>query len=150
MRKVIFATLLASVLGAGTIGTIHFALANDPDADTGQAGTRSEVEEHALGKERWEGREAMGMHRFLPMHRFFHMMRTFSLFAPVEDRALTTADVQKIAEALLLWHGNHTWKVADVKEESNHSISFAYTTADGSVIARFEVDRKTGEFHRIG
>lgn len=144
MRKMILAAILASALGVGAAGTVRFALADDNDAGSAQTGPRTELEEHGSAKEGWGRGGPMGM------HRFFHMMRTFSLFAPVEDRALTTADVQKIAEALLLWHGNHTWKVADVKEESNHTISFAYTTADGSVIARFEVDRKTGEFHRIG
>jgi hypothetical protein len=144
MRKMILAAILASALGVGTAGTVHFALADDNDAGSAPTGPRMELEEHGSAKDGWGRGGPMGM------HRFFHMMRTFSLFAPVQDRALTTADVQKIAEALLLWHGNHTWKVAEVKEESNHTISFAYTTADGSVIARFEVDRKTGEFHRIG
>ena len=41
-------------------------------------------------------------------------LRNFALVYPQEDRKLTPPDVQKIAEAFLLWHGNHTWKVVEV------------------------------------
>ena len=39
---------------------------------------------------------------------------TFALVYRQEDRKLTPPDVQKIAEAFLLWNGNHSWKVVDV------------------------------------
>ena len=38
---------------------------------------------------------------------------TFALIYRQQDRKLTPPDVQKIAEAFLLWHGNHTWKVVE-------------------------------------
>ena len=37
-------------------------------------------------------------------------------------------DVQKIAEAFLLWNGNHTWKVVDVAPTSDGAIGFALAT----------------------
>ena len=35
-------------------------------------------------------------------------LRTFALIYPQQDRNLTPPDVQKIAEAFLLWRGNHS------------------------------------------
>ena len=57
----------------------------------------------------------------------------FGLFAWVPDKQLTTADVQTLAQAMLLRHGNHTWKVANVAANQDNTISFAFTTADGGV-----------------
>jgi hypothetical protein len=58
--------------------------------------------------------------------------------------------VQTLAQAVLLIHGNHSWKVADVADAADGTVTFAYATADGSVIARFSVDRHTGRMTRIG
>ncbi len=44
-------------------------------------------------------------------------MRQFALIYPAADRNLSGADVQKIAEAFLLFNGNHSWKVTEVTEE---------------------------------
>ena len=44
--------------------------------------------------------------------------------------------MQKIVEAFLLWNGNHTWKVLDVKAEGDF-IGFDLATGQGSVIAHF-------------
>ena len=41
-------------------------------------------------------------------------LRTFALIYRQQDRQLGPPDVQKIAEAFLLWNGNHSWKVIDV------------------------------------
>jgi hypothetical protein len=82
-----------------------------------------------------------GMHHHWPMG---------GLVFPAEDRALSGGDVQKIAEAFLLWNGNRTWKVANVAENQDNTVSFAFAAPDGTVIARFSVDRKTGRFHRLG
>ena len=68
------------------------------------------------------------------------MMRNFALVYPQEDRKLTAPDVQKIAEAFLLWNGNHTWKVVEVAPASDGAIGFALATQEGSVIARFTID----------
>ena len=79
-----------------------------------------------------------------------HMAETWGLFYDQHDKKLSTSDVQTLAEAVLLAHGNHSWKVADVAPAADGSISFAYTTADGSVIARFSIDPQSGRMRRIG
>lgn len=83
-------------------------------------------------------------------HRGGGMWRTFALLYHPDDRQLTAAEVQKIAEAFLLWNGNRTWKVTEVAEAPDNRIGFAFATADGGVIARFTMDRKTGRLSRSG
>lgn len=75
---------------------------------------------------------------------------TFALLAHPHDRALSGPDVQKIAEGFLLMHGNHTWKVTEVKEEDANRVSFALASPSGDVIARFSMDRHSGHLHRLG
>ncbi len=77
-------------------------------------------------------------------------MRTFALVYRADDRHLTPPDVQKIAEGFLLWNGNHSWKVVDVAAAADNQIGFSLATADGSVIARFNMDGKTGRVTRLG
>jgi hypothetical protein len=67
-----------------------------------------------------------------------------------EDKQLTAAEVQKIAEGFLLWQGERSWKVTDVHEAANNAVEFSFTTQNGGVIARFSMDRKTGRVQRIG
>jgi hypothetical protein len=74
----------------------------------------------------------------------------FALIYRPEDRQLTPAEVQKVAEAVLLWNGNRTWKVTDVAEAPDNAVGFAFATQDGSVVARFKMDRKTGRVTRTG
>ena len=62
---------------------------------------------------------------------------------------MTPADVQKIAEAFLLWNGNHTWKVIDVAPTPDGAIGFSLATQDGSVIAKFTMDPHSGRIRRI-
>ena len=78
-----------------------------------------------------------------------HRLRAFALVYRREDRALTPPDVQKIAEAFLLWNGNHTWKVVDTATTSDGQIGFSLATADGSVIAKFTMDPHTAKLTRI-
>ena len=66
------------------------------------------------------------------------------------DLSRVPADVQKIAEAVLLWNGNRTWKVTEVAEAPDNTVAFAFATQDGSVVARFKMDRKTGRVTRTG
>lgn len=82
-----------------------------------------------------------------PMH---HMERSWGLFFDQHDKKLSAADVQTLAQAVLLVHGNHSWKVTNVTPDSDGNITFDYTTADGSVIARFAVDPHSGRMTRIG
>ena len=83
-------------------------------------------------------------------HAMMHRARTFALLYQVPDRQLTGPEVQKIAEAFLLWNGNRTWKVTEVAASPDGQIGFAFATADGGVIARFTMDSKTGRVHRTG
>lgn len=76
--------------------------------------------------------------------------RVFALVYRQQDRQLSPADVQKIAEAFLLWNGNHTWKVANVAAMSDGLIGFSLTTQEGSVVARFTMDPHTARIIRIG
>ena len=85
-----------------------------------------------------------------PEHdRPFHP-RDFALVYRQADRQLTTADVQKIAEAFLLWNGNHTWKVTNVAATPDGPIGFNLATPDGSVVAKFTMDPHTGKVARAG
>jgi hypothetical protein len=100
-----------------------------------------------------EGRPGMGwMQRGEDGHRGERMrrMRTFGLIYPQEDRKLTPPDVQKIAEAFLLWNGNHSWKVVEVAPTADGDIGFALATQEGSVIARFTMDPHTARVTRTG
>ncbi len=65
------------------------------------------------------------------------------------DRQLAPADVQKIAEAFLLWNGNHSWKVSDVTTTATGPIAFSLTTAEGSVIAKVTMDPHSGQIQRV-
>jgi len=76
-------------------------------------------------------------------------MRRFALVYRAEDRKLTPPDVQKIAEAFLLWNGNHTWKVINVAAEGD-VIGFDLVTPEGSVIARYTMDPKAAHVTRRG
>lgn len=94
----------------------------------------------------WAGRPGpMGM-----MWRMHRMAQTWGLFFNQRDKNLSDSDVQILAEAILLVHGNHSWKVIDVADAADGQATFAYATADGSVIARFSIDRQTGRLTRIG
>jgi hypothetical protein len=84
------------------------------------------------------------------MWRMHQMERTWGLFFDQRDKNLDNSDVQVLAEAILLVHGNHAWKVIDVADAADGEATFAYATADGSVIARFSIDRHTGRLIRIG
>ncbi len=75
-------------------------------------------------------------------------MRQFALIYPAADRNLSGADVQKIAEAFLLFNGNHSWKVTEVTEEPDR-VLFTLTAADGGAIAHFAMDRHTGRPQRL-
>jgi hypothetical protein len=86
--------------------------------------------------------ERMGMHR--PM-----WLRKFALVYLAADRQLTPADVQKIAEAFLLWNGNHSWKVTNVIPGPDGVIGFNLATAEGSVVAKFTMDPHTGRLTRV-
>jgi hypothetical protein len=83
-------------------------------------------------------------------HREGGMLRNFALIYRAPDRQLSPADVQKIAEAFLLWNGNHTWKVTDVAATDAGPIGFSLSTPEGSVVAKFTIDPHTAKLERVG
>jgi hypothetical protein len=76
-------------------------------------------------------------------------MRNFALVYRQADRSLAPADVQKIAEAYLLWNGNHTWKITDVVATADGLVGFSVTTAEGAVVAKFTMDPHTARVQRV-
>jgi hypothetical protein len=83
------------------------------------------------------------------IHRgWMHLVRTWALFHRPADLGLSPADVQTIAEGILLRNGQHDWKVGDVTPNADHTVSFAFTTAHGDVIAHFTMDTRTGRITR--
>ncbi len=71
------------------------------------------------------------------------------LLPTAPDRQLSPADVQKIAEAYLLWHGNHDWRVTNLATDGDR-VTFAVATAQNAVVATFAMDRHTGALTRTG
>ena len=83
------------------------------------------------------------------MQRRGEAMRAFALLYHTDDRKITPDDAKKIAEGLLLWRGNHSWKVTNVAPEGD-AIGFDFATAEGAVIAHFTMDPKTARVKRVG
>jgi len=67
-----------------------------------------------------------------------------------DKKNLSDEEVRKIAEAALLWLGERNWRVGEVKALGAREAELAVTTTDGSVIARFVMDRDTGRVRRVG
>ncbi len=65
------------------------------------------------------------------------------------DKQLSPADVQKIAEAYLLWHGNHGWRVSVETQDGDH-IAFTLATEQNAPVAKFVINRHSGRLDRIG
>jgi hypothetical protein len=66
-----------------------------------------------------------------------------------DNKQLTADEVTKIAEGFLLWMGERNWKVANATQQDD-LIAFDLTTQEGSRIARFTMDRRTGRVQRVG
>lgn len=142
MRKTVLAAMTAlSVAGLGTGTVAAYAQSAPPPP-----GPRAEAPPgpfHHRHAGPW-------MHRPHWDHGRFRGPGTLALVYHHADRHLTPADVQTIAEAFLLWNGNHSWKVVDVAPVPNGKIGFAYATKSGAVIARFTMDPHTGRVTRTG
>jgi hypothetical protein len=142
MRKSILAAL--AVLAMAGVGTgVLIANAQPAPAPAGVDGSSHDGPPWMGGMHRAQHGREMHRHRAVAPG-------TFSLVHRQRDRQLSPADVQKIAEAFLLWNGNHSWKVTEVAATSDGAIGFALTTAEGSVIARFTMDPHSGRVTRNG
>lgn len=139
MRQTLLAAAAAFVIGGIAVGAAvsHAQPAQPPDQQM------EDTPPHP-GMMGWMHQMHDRMHE-----RPFHP-GDFALIYRQEDRNLAPADVQKIAEAFLLWHGNHTWKVTNVAATADGPIGFSLTTPEGSVVARFTMDPHTGHIHRVG
>ena len=141
MRQTLLAAAAAFVIGGIATGAVLSQAQPAPQAE--QMDGASPPEHHWM----------RGDHAALEAHRLMHRgggMRAFALIYRQPDRALAPADVQKIAEAFLLWNGNHTWKVTNVAAAPDGPIGFSLTAPEGSVIAKFTMDPHTGKIARIG
>jgi hypothetical protein len=140
MRNTLLAAAVAFVVGGATVGSLLTYA--QPAPPPGPAATVDGPGRPHHGPMAWMGHWHDG-HRPPPFS-------TFALVYRQADRNLAPADVQKIAEAFLLWHGNHSWKVINVAPTSDGAIGFSLATQEGSVIARFTMDPHTGMLTRVG
>jgi hypothetical protein len=140
MRQTLLAAAAAFVIGGVATGAV---LSQAQPAQTPAAQTDGTPPRPGMGWGHHMMREGMMRHRPFGM-------RTFALVYRQEDRQLAPADVQKIAEAFLLWNGNHSWKVSDVAATADGPIGFSLTTPEGSVVAKFTMDPHNGRIRRVG
>lgn len=146
MRQTILAAAAAFMIGGIATGAVVSQAQPAPQAAQQVPGQADDAPgPHAMGG--WMHHRGMDGHGW--KHRG-ERMRAFALIYPKSDRQLAPADVQKIAEAFLLWNGNHSWKVADVAPTPDGAIGFSLTTAQGSVVAKFTMDPHTGRIQRLG
>jgi hypothetical protein len=146
MRNTIIAAVAAFVLGGATTGVLLAQAQPAPPPADAPGAQPGGFMRHGPGGGRWGGWGGW-MHEH-HAHRM-EMMRKFALVYRADDRKLTPQDVQKIAEAFLLWNGNHTWKVLNVKPNGD-VIGFDLGAGDGWLIASFTMDPKTGHVDRKG
>ena len=85
---------------------------------------------------------------WMKQHALFAWRKTWALFHRPADLGLSPSDVQTIAEAILLRNGEHDWTVGDVTQNADHTVSFAFVTAHGDVIARFTMNTIDGRITR--
>jgi hypothetical protein len=144
MRKTLLAAAAAFIIGGVATGAV-LAQAQ-PSPPPGQ-----QMDGMPPAGHHWMG--GWGHHPGQQEHERMHhgdSMRAFALIYRQPDRQLAPADVQKIAEAFLLWNGNHTWKVTNVAPTADGPIGFSLSTPEGSVVAKFTMDPHTGKIARVG
>ena len=138
MRQTLLAAVAAFIIGGASVGAALSYAQPAPAAPSGP--TRAPAA--------WQQPRRGGM---ASRHEMWRRRRaTFALIYTQSDRRLTPDDVRKIAEGLLLWHGNHDWKVVDVAPQSDGAIGFSLATQSGSVIAKFSMDPHSGRVTRLG
>jgi len=155
MKRILLATTLVlgvTFAGAGAYIAVAAAATTPDDGSSMPDGAPNNPPGEGWGMD-GKGPGMMMHHPGGPMagrpHRdWHHKDDMFSLFARVQNKNLTPADVKIIAQAILLEHGNHDWTVTDVAAAQN-AIDFSFATQHGDVIATFAVDPATGHFKRI-
>ncbi|PPQ29062.1 hypothetical protein [Rhodopila globiformis] len=154
MRQTILAAALAFVIGGAATGAVLSQAQPAPPAPPPgmpMGMMQGHGPQGMMGMMQGHGPQGMMGCMHHPEHEgWLHHMRDFALVYRHPDRQLSAADVQKIAEAFLLWNGNHTWKVTDVAATANGPIAFSIATPEGSVVAKFTMDPHTGHLARVG
>lgn len=158
MRKLTIAILAAAALaGSSALALSPLASAQMPANPAASPSPTMPIpgmmhgEEHGPGPHGWmqrPEREGWMQGRWM-RHEAFERLKTWGLFHRPANLALTPDDVKIIAEAILLRHGQHAWKVGDVTQNADNTVSFAFVTEHGDVIAHFSIDTKTGRIRRI-
>ncbi|HEY8290027.1 MAG TPA: hypothetical protein VIG49_12220 [Acetobacteraceae bacterium] len=138
MRKTILVAVTAFIIGGATTGALIASA--QPAPPPGPSADAPSHGHHWMG---WM-HQRHGMHGRMPFQS-----GTFALVHRQADRQLAPADVQKVAEAFLLWNGNHTWKVVDTAAKPDGAIGFGLATQEGSIIAHFTMDPHTGRVTRV-
>jgi len=146
MRKSLLATVAALSL-AGGVAVAHAQSAPPPPAPP-PPGPTAQAPMPPPPPGAWMHRRGWWHDRMMRNRAF--MPGTFALFFNRGDRQLTPSDVQTIAQALLFWNGNHTWKVVDVAPGPDDTVQFSYVAPDNTLIARFAMNTHTGRLSRIG
>jgi hypothetical protein len=145
VNKTFITALTVGVLaGLGGYGLANHAGAQTAPQVQGTDGTQPPRTPHGWEHRRWTMGAAQ--HR----HRHMAFARNWGLLSHQSDKKLSTADVQTIADAILLRNGNHAWKVANVVQNQDDTVSFAFATQSGEVIAQFAMNTHTGRVRRIG
>jgi hypothetical protein len=60
------------------------------------------------------------------------------------DRKLDASEVKRILDGRLAWQGNRRLKVGAVTEKDDDTVIAEVQTVDGSLVAKYAVDRTTG------
>jgi hypothetical protein len=145
MKKQLITVLTVGVLS----GLGGYSLANHASAQNAPQAQATEGTQPSVTPQGWERpRSMMGGEQ--NRRRQMASVRNWGLFSPQADKKLSVADVQTIADAILLRHGNHTWKVINVVQNQDDTVSFAFATQSGEVIAQFAMNTHSGRVRRIG
>ena len=151
-KSFLTALAVATAAGLGGYGLSNYAGAQGAPQAQVSDGTQPADQPHSSGEHgpggRGHGRWMIGSEQH--HHRHMAHARGWGLFYPQPDKKLSTADVQALAQAVLLRHGNHAWKVTNVAQNQDDTVSFAFATQSGDVVARFAMNTHTGRLRRLG
>jgi hypothetical protein len=148
MRQTLLAAAAAFVIGGIATGAVLSQAQPAPSPVQEIDGGPTHLGAHPEGRSGMTGWRHHMMRE--GMRDRLQNLRTFALVYRQEDRNLAPADAQKIAEAFLLWNGNHTWKVSNVAATADGLIGLSLTTPEGSVVAKFTMDPHSGRIARVG
>ncbi len=71
-------------------------------------------------------------------------MRVYMMGRRLTDRKLDASEVKRILDGRLAWRGNKRLKVGKVTEKDDNTVIAEIQTVDGSLVAKYAIDRTTG------